>query len=88
MEVARDPARSARGQLDGKVRPGGYWTHKNYVFWFFSDTNRLIYRALRHQRTEVAMHGSTRLEHALFALTLAAMAYLSLETLALAAQVL
>jgi hypothetical protein len=34
------------------------------------------------------MHGSTRLEHALFAVTLAAMAYLCLETLALATQVL
>jgi hypothetical protein len=32
------------------------------------------------------MHGSTLLEHALFALTLAAMAYLCFETLTLAAQ--
>jgi hypothetical protein len=34
------------------------------------------------------MHGSTRMEHALFAITLTAMAYLCLQTLALAAQVL
>jgi len=34
------------------------------------------------------MHGSTKMEHALFALTLAAMAYLCLETLALVAQTL
>ena len=33
------------------------------------------------------MHGSTYLEHMLFALTLAAMACLCLETLVLAAQV-
>ena len=32
------------------------------------------------------MHGSTLLEHALFALTLAAMAYLCFETLTLAVQ--
>src|SRR5438034_4172064 len=48
MQLSHDKTRAVRRQVEREVEDRLYWIHKKYKLWFFSDTNHLIYRRLRH----------------------------------------